>query len=82
MTARARVNSLYRLVATYGVGGVGLMTELFIAGKSCAHVGAVFGVSRQAAGKWRQVLGGDVHTFEPHPDVAAIANEPALRRVS
>lgn len=82
MIAREREFAVRRLVAKYGRGRVALMAELFTHGETCAYVATIFGVSRQAAGLWRRLLGADVHTFAPHPDVVAIANEPALRRVS
>lgn len=83
MTPRQRDRAVLRLIATYSVEGVREMVAMFVAGRACFEVAARFGVSRQAAGIWRQALGDDVHTFTAHPEVRAIADEPTpLRRIA
>lgn len=64
-----------RLIARYGVAFVREIAAMFAAGSTCSEVAQHAGVTRQAAGIWRQTLGADVATFTVYADVQAIADK-------
>ncbi len=73
------------LIRKYGKPEFQLLIQMFQDGAPTRHVMHTFQVTRQRVHQWREILGTQVVTFDPKPEIADLLTRPeprGTRRVS